>query len=160
MSFSWLEEDPDVTFMRLALAEAEQAAAEGEVPVGAVAIHPEAGIVGRAHNEKERLRDATAHAEILVLGQAATAIGSWRLEGVTLYTTLEPCPMCAGAIVQARVDRVVYGARDPKAGAVESVIDLWRPGLFNHDVVWRAGVLEEECGSILTRFFQERRQAR
>lgn len=160
MSFSWLEEDPDVTFMRLALTEAEQAAAEGEVPVGAVAIHPEAGIVGRAHNEKERLRDATAHAEILVLGQAATALGSWRLEGVTLYTTLEPCPMCAGAIVQARVDRVVYGARDPKAGAVESVIDLWRPGLFNHDVVWRAGVLEEECGSILTRFFQERRQAR
>lgn len=157
MSFSWLEDDPDVTYMRLALTEAEMAASDGEVPVGAVAVHPDAGIVGRAHNEKERLHDATAHAEILVLGQAANALQSWRLEGVTVYTTLEPCPMCAGAIVQARVARVVYGARDPKAGAVESVVELWQPGLFNHDVVWRSGVLEEECGAILTRFFKKRR---
>ncbi|MCI0650946.1 MAG: tRNA adenosine(34) deaminase TadA [Planctomycetes bacterium] len=157
MAFSWLEEDPDRLHMRMALAEAEAARREGEVPVGAVVFHPERGIVGRAHNQKERLRDATAHAEILSLGQASVALDSWRLEGTTLYTTLEPCPMCAGAIVQARVSRVVFGALDPKAGAVESVLRIFAPGLFNHDVSWTAGVLAEECGAMLSKFFRDRR---
>ncbi|MGE3163738.1 MAG: tRNA adenosine(34) deaminase TadA [Planctomycetota bacterium] len=159
MSVSWLEEDPDVLFMRLALGEARKAADQGEVPVGAVAVHPRLGVIGQAHNQKETLNDATAHAEIIAVGQASAALESWRLDGVTLFTTLEPCAMCAGALVQARVGRVVYGARDPKAGAVESVVELFRPGLFNHDIPWRAGVLEDECGGILTRFFKERRKS-
>lgn len=159
MSVSWLEEDPDVLFMRLALAEARKAAELGEVPVGAVAIHPKLGVIGQAHNQKETLHDATAHAEIIALGQASAALESWRLDGVTMFTTLEPCPMCAGALVQARIGRVVYGARDPKAGAVESVVELFRPGLFNHDIPWRAGVLDEECGELLSRFFRDRRKA-
>lgn len=158
MGVSWLEDDPDVLHMRLALAEARKARDGGEVPVGAVILHPELGVIGQAHNQKEMLHDATAHAEMLALGQASAALNAWRLEGSTVYTTLEPCPMCAGALIQARVTRVVYGARDPKAGAVESVIDVFRPGLFNHDIAWTAGVLEEECGDILTRFFRERRE--
>jgi len=143
----------------MALTEAEAAARSGEVPVGAVIVHPEQGVVAQSHNLKETLKDATAHAELLAIGQASEALGAWRLEGTTLYTTLEPCAMCAGAIVQARVPRVVYGALDPKAGAVESVVDLWHPGLFNHDVDWRAGILAEECGAILSRFFKDRRES-
>lgn len=143
--------------MRTALREAELAFQEGEVPVGAVIVHPEAGLIARSHNQKEALCDATAHAEVLALGQAAEALGAWRLEGATLYTTLEPCPMCAGAIIQARIARLVFGATDSKAGAVTSVVRLLEPGLFNHDVPWQGGVLEQECSAILSRFFQERR---
>ncbi|MCA8960615.1 MAG: tRNA adenosine(34) deaminase TadA [Planctomycetes bacterium] len=146
--------------MRIALEEAQAAADENEVPVGAVIVHNEFGLVGRAHNQKEGLRDATAHAELLAIGQASEALGAWRLEGTTLYTTLEPCPMCAGAIVQARIPRVVFGALDPKAGAVDSVVGLWQPGLFNHDVIWESGLLADECGEILSRFFRDRRRPR
>ena len=143
--------------MAMALEEARFAAEEGEVPVGAVVVHPERGIVARARNQKESIKDATAHAEVLAIGQASEALGNWRLEGVTLYSTLEPCPMCAGAILQARVPRVIYGATDPKGGAVESVVELFQPGLFNHDVHWQGGVLDEECGQLLRDFFQGRR---
>ncbi len=157
MSFSWLEDNPDSRYMRMALAEAEAAARDGEVPVGVIIVHPDLGIIARAHNQKESLRDATAHAEMLAIGQASEALGAWRLESTTLYSTLEPCAMCAGAILQARVPRVLYGARDLKAGAVDSVVRLWHPGLFNHDVAWEAGLLGEECGEILSQFFRERR---
>ena len=125
---SYLVGDSDLLNMRLALAEARVAYEEGEVPVGAVIFHPEAGLIGKAHNQKETLRDATAHAEILALGQASAALEDWRLTGSVLYTTLEPCPMCAGALIQARVSRLVFGARDPKAGAVTSVVRLLEPG--------------------------------
>ncbi len=149
--------DPDRDAMRVALEEAERAWREGEVPVGAVIVHPELGLIGRAHNARERLQQATAHAELLALAQACSAVGSWRLEDAVLYATLEPCAMCAGALIQARVARLVFGARDPKAGAVESVTRLLEPGLFHHDVPWTGGVMAEECGALLSRFFQERR---
>lgn len=155
---SWLDDDPDNVHMRLALREARRAWQEGEVPVGAVIVHPEKGVIAQAFNQKETLRDATAHAEVLAIGQAAQALDAWRLEGATLYTTLEPCPMCAGAIVQARIARLVYGAADPKAGAVESVVRLLEAGLFNHNVAVHGGVLADECGEILTQFFRERRR--
>ncbi|MFN0058018.1 MAG: nucleoside deaminase [Planctomycetota bacterium] len=143
--------------MRMALAEAQIAGQDREVPVGAVIVHPERGLIARAHNLREGLNDATAHAELLAIGQACAALESWRLEETVLYSTLEPCAMCAGAILQARIPRVVYGARDPKAGAVESVVQLWRPGLFNHDVSWRGGVLDDECAAMLTQFFRDLR---
>ena len=158
MTTSWLQDDPDQLYMGMALAEARKAAANGEVPVGAVIVHPDAGLIAQAHNEKESLRDATAHAEILAIGQASSALDAWRLEGATLYTTLEPCPMCAGALIQARIARVVFGAADPKAGAVVSVIPLFERGLFNHDIEWTEGVLEEECSEILRQFLAERRR--
>ena len=157
MSISWLHGGEDERHMRWALAEAELAAQEGEVPVGAIVVHPEMGVIARAHNEKERLRDATAHAEVLAIGQASEALGAWRLAGTTVYSTLEPCPMCAGALIQARVARLVFGARDPKAGAVVSVAHLLEPGLFNHDIEWEEGVLDVECGAILSEFFRGRR---
>ena len=144
--------------MGMALEEARFAGEEGEVPVGAVIVHPDRGIVARARTQKESLNDPTAHAEVLAIGQAAEALGDWRLQGATLYSTLEPCPMCAGAILQARVSRVIYGATDPKGGAVESVVELFRPGLFNHNVEWLSGVLEDECGEVLRRFFGKRRR--
>ena len=154
----WLEDDPDRLHMRLALHEARRAWQEGEVPVGAVIIHPDKGVIAKAYNQKETLRDATAHAEVLAIGQAAQALDAWRLEGTILYSTLEPCPMCAGAIVQSRITRLVYGAVDPKAGAIESKARLLEPGLFNHDVAYQGGVLADECGEILTEFFRERRR--
>jgi len=143
-------------YMKLALQEAEQGFEEEEVPVGAVIVH--AGrVVGAAHNQREQLRDPTAHAEMIAITQAAEALGSWRLEGCALYVTLEPCPMCAGAIVQARIPLVVYGADDPKAGAVRSLYQLLEDQRLNHrcDVV--GGVLAEQCGQLLTRFFQRQR---
>ena len=155
---SYLEEDTDRLHMQLALREARAAAELGEVPVGAIVIHPEYGIVAKASNRKETLRDASAHAEILAIGQASIALGGWRLEGCTLYVTLEPCPMCAGAIIQSRIPRLVFGAHDPKAGAVGSVVQLLEPGLFNHEVVWQGGVLAEQCGEVLSAFFREKRE--
>jgi tRNA(adenine34) deaminase len=144
--------------MRSALAEAEAAASEGEVPVGAVIVH-QGRIIGRGRNARERLGDPTAHAEMVAITAAASAIGDWRLEDCTLYVTLEPCPMCMGACLNARVPRVVYGAREPKAGACGSILDLRAPPGFNHRVAVAGGVLAEPCAEILVRFFRARRGA-
>jgi tRNA(adenine34) deaminase len=138
--------------MREALAEAEQALAQGDVPVGAVAVRGGV-IVGRGHNCKEADADPTAHAEMIALREAARRLGGWRLVGVTLYCTLEPCPMCAGAMVSARLPRLVYGADDPKAGAAGSVVELLRDPRFNHQVAVTRGVLAEEAQALLERFF-------
>ena len=139
-------------FMGFALAEAEAATVSGDIPVGAVAVL-DGAIVGRGRNERELRRDPTAHAEMLALRQASEALGSWRLGGVTLYCTLEPCPMCAGALVLARVSRLVYGADDPKTGAAGSIIDLLRMPALNHRVEVVRGVSAEECEAQLRRFF-------
>jgi len=142
--------------MQLALAEAEQALAEDEAPVGAVIVYQQR-VIARAHNQREQLRDPTAHAEMIAITQAAEARHSWRLDGCTLYVTLEPCAMCAGAIVQARIPTVVYGAADPKAGAVETLYRLLDDGRLNHRCQIVAGVQQQACGAILTRFFQQQR---
>jgi len=142
--------------MRFALEEARAAAAGGDVPVGAVIVRGDE-ILARAGNAREREQDPTAHAEILALRQASSAIGSWHLEGCAMVVTLEPCAMCAGAIVLARLDRLVFGASDPKAGFAGSLGDLVRDGRLNHEVDVTVGVLAEECGEILRAFFAERR---
>jgi tRNA(adenine34) deaminase len=142
--------------MRLALAEAEQAAATGDVPVGAVALVGDR-VVGRGHNQREGGGDPTAHAEVLVLRAAAAELGRWRLDDVTLVVTLEPCPMCAGALVAARVGRLVFGAADPKAGACGSLYNLCADPRLNHEVPVTAGVLADECAALLTAFFADRR---
>jgi tRNA(adenine34) deaminase len=143
-------------FMRLAYLEAEAALAHGDVPVGAVIVH-DGRVLAQAHNEREQRRDPTAHAEMLAISRAAEALGSWRLDDCTLYVTLEPCPMCAGAIVQARIPTVVYGARDPKAGAAESLFRLLDDPRLNHRSQIVAGVLATECGNLLTDFFRQQR---
>jgi tRNA(adenine34) deaminase len=148
--------DADERMMRLALEEARAAGAEGDVPVGAVVDRGDE-VVGRASNAREREQDPTAHAEILALRKAARAIGNWHLEGCTLYVTLEPCAMCAGALVLARLDRLVLGAPDPKAGFAGSLGDIVRDGRLNHEVEVTVGVLAEECGEVLRAFFAERR---
>lgn len=158
-----LDDDPQIPgssphdrWMRLALDEARQAVEEDEVPVGAIVVA--AGrIVASAHNQREQLADPTAHAEMIAVTQAAAALGSWRLEGCTLYVTLEPCPMCAGAILQARVPRVVWGAADPKAGAVESLYRMFDDARLNHRVEHVGRVLAAECGQILSDFFRGKR---
>ncbi len=142
--------------MKLALREAEQALAENEVPVGAVIVHGDR-VIASAHNQREQLHDPTAHAEMIAITQAAEAIQSWRLDGCTLYVTLEPCPMCAGAILQARVPTVVYGAADPKAGAVRTLFRLLDDERLNHRCLLVAGVLAEPSGEILSRFFRKQR---
>lgn len=148
----------DEKYMRIALREADRAFGDGEVPVGCVIIDPDGRVLGKAYNQRERLADPTAHAEMLALTQAAEALGDWRLEGTTLYVTLEPCPMCAGAIVNSRVPRVVFGARDPKAGAVRTLMRLLDPGNgLNHSSEVEEGVLGDECGEILREFFRTRR---
>lgn len=143
--------------MRLALSEAQTAGLAQEVPVGAVIVY-QGRVIASAHNEREQLRDPTAHAEMIAITQAAAALDTWRLEGCTLYVTLEPCPMCAGAILQARVPRVVFGAEDPKAGAVTSLYRLLEDDRLNHRVEVVSGVLAEECGQLLTEFFRKKRQ--
>jgi tRNA(adenine34) deaminase len=144
-------------FMRLALEEAEQAFREEEAPIGAVIVH--AGrVIAAAHNMREQLHDPTAHAEMIAITQAAESLCSWRLEGCTLYVTLEPCPMCAGAILQARIPLVVYGAADPKAGAVHSLFRLLDDPRLNHRCEVIAQILAEPCGQILSRFFQNQRR--
>jgi tRNA(adenine34) deaminase len=148
--------DPDERLMRLALEEARAAGGEGDVPVGAVVARGDE-VVARAGNAREREQDPTAHAEILALRQAAGAVGSWHLEGCTLYVTLEPCAMCAGALVLARIDRLVLGAPDAKAGFAGSLGDIVRDGRLNHEVEVTAGVLAGECGEVLRAFFAERR---
>jgi tRNA(adenine34) deaminase len=149
--------DPDEVFMQMALRQAQKAFDAEEVPVGAV-IEIGGEIIGAAHNQRETIQDPTAHAEILAITQAASILQSWRLEGATLYVTLEPCSMCAGAIVLARIDRVVFGAKDPKAGACGSVLDVTGCEKLNHMPEVKSGVLEDQCSGILTEFFQMRRK--
>ncbi len=144
--------------MRQALREAEAAAAEDEVPIGAVVVH-NGQVIAAAHNQREQLHDPTAHAEMIAITQAAGALGNWRLEGCTLYVTLEPCPMCAGAIVLARLPCVVYGAADPKAGAVTSLYQLLNDSRLNHRVEVVSGILAKPCGQILSQFFSQKRSA-
>ncbi|MGQ9558534.1 MAG: tRNA adenosine(34) deaminase TadA [Desulfurispora sp.] len=143
-------------WMRCALQEAALAAGKGEVPIGAVVVK-NGTIIGRGHNLRETLKDASAHAEILALRQAAQTVGDWRLNGATIYSTIEPCPMCAGALVQFRVDCLVYGARDPKAGAVDSLYNIVRDSRLNHRLQVVEGVLAEECAAIIREFFRTRR---
>ncbi len=146
----------DEHFMRLALDEAAAAPAHDDVPIGAVAV--QAGeVVAAARNERELRGDPTAHAEVLALRAAAEALGTWRLDGVTLYVTLEPCPMCAGALVLARVARLVYGPQDPRAGAAYSLYNVVQDPRLNHFVEITTGVLEEECAALLRTFFQGKR---
>ena len=142
--------------MGLALEEAKKALVAGEVPIGAIITY-KGEIIARGHNLKETYQDPTAHAEMVVIREAAKKLQSWRLDDCTLYVTLEPCPMCAGAIVQARIPTLVYGATDLKAGAVESVVNLVQHKLLNHQAEVLAGVREEECKQILQDFFQLKR---
>ncbi len=142
--------------MVLALQQARLAAAHGDVPVGAVILDPAGTVLAAARNQREQVNDPTAHAEILALREAARQAGSWRLTGLTLVVTLEPCTMCAGALVLARVDRLVFGAYDPKAGAVASLFDVVRDPRLNHRVDVRGGILEAECGAVLREFFASR----
>ncbi|GGJ11683.1 hypothetical protein GCM10010885_21200 [Alicyclobacillus cellulosilyticus] len=147
----------DAAYMALALAEARKAAALGEVPIGAVAVH-RGEVIARAHNLRETWRDPTAHAEVLCLQEASRRLYGWRLADVDLYVTLEPCLMCAGAIVLARIRRLVYGAPDPKGGAVSSRAQVLVPGLWNHHPEITTGVLADECGMILKDFFRRVRK--
>jgi tRNA(adenine34) deaminase len=144
------------TFMLRALAEAARAASENEVPVGAVIVRDEQ-IIASAHNQREQLQDPTAHAEMIAITQAAAAEQSWRLTNCALYVTLEPCPMCAGAIIQARLPMVVYGATDPKAGAVQSLYQMLQDRRLNHRATVVGGMLAQECGQLLVDFFAQQR---
>ncbi|WP_294156924.1 tRNA adenosine(34) deaminase TadA [uncultured Selenomonas sp.] len=150
----------DEDFMRAALSEAQAAYDIGEVPIGAVLVDAAGHIVARGHNLRETAHDATAHAEMIAIRAACEALGRWRLSGLTLYVTIEPCPMCAGAIVMSRVDRVVYGSTDAKAGACESLFNIPGHPALNHAPAMTAGVLQEECAGIMKRFFRERRAQR
>jgi tRNA(adenine34) deaminase len=143
-------------WMQQALAEAETAAVHDDVPIGAVLVH-DGKVIGRGHNRREVDQDPIAHAELLALREGAAALGTWRLEGCTLYVTLEPCTMCAGALVLARIDRLVYGADDPKAGAVGALYDIPRDPRLNHLVEVTRGVEAGACGELLQTFFRERR---
>ncbi|HEU4725860.1 MAG TPA: tRNA adenosine(34) deaminase TadA [Candidatus Eisenbacteria bacterium] len=149
----------DERFLEAALAEAQAAADEGEVPVGAVVVLG-GRIIGRGHNRVEATQDPTAHAEIIAIGAACQTLGAWRLEETTLYVTLEPCHMCAGAIVLARIPRLVYGARDPKAGACGSLALVPQDLRLNHRAEIVPGVMAAECGAILEAFFQAKRRDR
>lgn len=146
----------DELFMRLALREAERAEEHDDVPIGAVLVR-EGEVLAATHNERELRADPTAHAEILALREGARVLGSWRLLETVLYVTLEPCPMCAGAIVLSRVPRVVYGASDPKAGAAGSVLDVLGEARLNHRPLVDGGLLAGECGAVLSSFFASRR---
>ncbi len=144
-------------WMRLALDEARAALPSGDVPVGAVVVGPDGAVLGRGRNVREAEGDPTGHAEVRALREAAAALGEWRLAGCTLVVTLEPCTMCAGALVLARVDRLVYGAEDPKAGAVGSLWDVVRDRRLNHRPEVVGGVLAAECGDLLRAFFRDQR---
>ncbi len=143
-------------YMQLALAEARRAAALGEIPIGAVLVH--AGeVIAAAHNMREAWQDATAHAEIIVIREACKKLGRWRLSGCTLYVTVEPCPMCSGAIVNSRIERVVYGCPDVKAGGAESIFNIISNSNLNHTAEVISGVCEEECAQVMKDFFKRRR---
>ena len=146
----------DERFMKVAIEAAKIAQDNGDVPIGAVIVY-ENQIIGKAYNQREQLNDPTAHAEIIALTQAAAFRQSWRLIGCTVYVTLEPCPMCAGALVLSRMDRLVYGCDDPKAGAVKSLYNITTDDRLNHRLEVTSGVLAEDCGKLLQAFFQRRR---
>ncbi|SIT93473.1 tRNA adenosine(34) deaminase TadA [Edaphobacillus lindanitolerans] len=152
-------EAADRRFMSLAIEEARKAERLGEVPIGAVIVK-DGEIIARAHNLREQEQQATSHAELAAIEEACRRTGSWRLEDTVLYVTLEPCPMCAGAILQSRIPRIVYGARDPKAGCVDSLYRLLDDPRFNHRCDVTEGVLGEECGALLTEFFRQIRERR
>lgn len=159
---SWMFEEGlgplgDEYFMRRALQLAQTAAEQDEVPVGAVIVH-ENKIIATAYNQREQLADPTAHAEMIAITQAASHLNSWRLLDCTLFVTLEPCPMCAGAILQSRIPRVVYGAVDPKAGAVASLYQILNDPRLNHRCEVLGGVISSECGQVLTEFFERKRK--
>ncbi len=147
------------SFMRHALKEAGKAAAKGDVPIGAVIVK-DGIIIGRGHNEKELKKDPTLHAEITAIRKASSSQGSWRLSDCDIYVTLEPCPMCAGAIIQSRIKRLFIGAYDPKGGAAGSVIDIMSVSRFNHQVEVHYGILEDECSNILKDFFKNLRKSK
>ena len=150
---------PDDSYgMRLALAEAERAYALGEVPIGAVILNDAGELIASGYNLRETEHDATAHAELIAIRRACQKLGRWRLTGLTLYVTIEPCPMCAGAIVMSRISRVVYGSTDAKAGACESLFNITGCPALNHQPEMLAGVLADECSEIIKRFFRERRK--
>lgn len=146
----------DMAFMQLALTEAKKAAGRGEVPVGAVIVH-RGEVIAAAGNEREAAKDPTAHAEMIAIRQAAARLGGWRLSDSTIYVTIEPCPMCAGAICQARIGRLVFGATDDKAGAAGTLMDIVRDERLNHMVEVTAGVMAKECAGVLKEFFAARR---
>lgn len=147
-----------VAHMEMALEEAEIASTEDEVPVGAVIVSLKFGVIARAHNQREQLLDPTAHAEMIAITQAAQALRSWRLENCALYVTLEPCPMCAGALVQARIPFVVYGATDPKAGACDTLYRITTDPRLNHRAQVIPGVMADRCASVLSEFFTRKRR--
>jgi tRNA(adenine34) deaminase len=148
----------DAKYMELALEQARLAARQAEVPVGAVLINERGQVLARACNMPVKQRDPTAHAEILVLRQGAKRVGSYRLTGTTLYVTIEPCPMCAGAMVLARIKRLVYGAQDPKTGACSTLYNIVQDSRLNHRLEVSRGILAEECRSLIQAFFQKRRK--
>jgi len=150
------DEQLDQQYMRAAIEAAAIAQDNGDVPIGAVVVY-EQRIIARAYNQKEQLKDPTAHAEIVALTQAAEFVSNWRLHGCTMYVTLEPCIMCAGALVLARIDRLVYGCDDPKTGAVKSLYNIVQDERLNHRIEVTSGVLAEECRGQLQNFFAERR---
>lgn len=146
----------EIIYMRMALREAQRAAEAGEVPCGAVIVH-NGEVIGKAHNQTEMLRDPTAHAEVLAITQASAALGNWRLTDAVMYVTKEPCPMCAGALVLARLKKVVWGCDDPKRGGGRSRFEILDHADLNHRVDIETGVLEEDCKALLQNFFRERR---
>jgi tRNA(adenine34) deaminase len=152
-----MNDSEDEKWMRQALAEAKLALKKDEVPVGTVVVY-EDRIIGRGHNQVETLKDPTAHAEIIAIGAAASYLDSWRLSGTSLYVTLEPCAMCAGALVLGRVDRLVFGAKDPKTGACGSLFNIVQDPRLNHRIQVMSGVLEEECNLLLQAFFEKLRR--
>lgn len=153
---STVSQTDKIRFMQEALNEAEKARALKEVPIGAVVVF-EGEIIGRGHNLRETSQDATTHAEMAAIQEACQKLGNWRLENCQLFVTLEPCPMCGGALILSRIDEVYYGAVDPKAGAAGTLLNLLEDSRFNHQAYVEAGILEKECGDILTSFFRELR---
>lgn len=151
------QQQMDERYMRMAIDAALVAEENGDVPIGTVIVR-ENRVIARAYNQREQLKDPTAHAEIIALTQAAAFVQSWRLYGGTIYVTLEPCPMCAGALVLARLDRLVYGCADPKTGACGSLYDIVRDGRLNHRLEVTAGVLADDCARLLQDFFKQRRR--
>ncbi len=150
--------ETDEHYMTLALEEAQKAFDKGEIPIGAVIVDEKGSVIARGHNMRETWNDATAHAEIIAIREACRLLNRWRLSGLTLFVTIEPCPMCAGALVMSRIDRLVYGGTDAKAGASESLFNVTSNPALNHQLQVTAGVLQDECASIMKRFFAHRRK--
>jgi tRNA(adenine34) deaminase len=151
--------DDDERYMALAIDEAAKAQAIGEVPIGAVIVR-EGAVIAQAYNQRETLQEPTAHAELTAIHEASRKLGTWRLTGCTLYVTLEPCPMCAGAIVLSRIDRLVFGAPDPKAGCAGTLMNLVQDSRFNHQAEVTSNVLGAQCGTLLTEFFRNLRKVK